>query len=153
MEGPSLPATPRPVLWIVVISFVLQVAAIGIFRQYHTRVGDDHFGFGWEMGRVARSIAQGRGFSSPYGGNTGLSAWEPPLYPYLMAGVFKFFGIYSYASAWVLLSINSLFAALTTIPVYLIAYRCFGARVALCSARAWAFNPYVWYWSIHWIWD
>jgi len=23
----------------------------------------------------------------------------------------------------------------------------------LWSARAWAFNPYVWYWSIHWIWD
>jgi 4-amino-4-deoxy-L-arabinose transferase-like glycosyltransferase len=153
MQRLKLPAIPRSVLWMVVISFVLQVAAIGVFRQYQTRVGDDHFGFGWEMGRVARSIAQGRGFGSPYEGSTGPSAWEPPLYPYLMAGVFKIFGIYSYASAWILLSINSLFAALTTIPVYLIAYRSFGARVALWSARAWAFNPYVWYWSIHWIWD
>ena len=69
------------------------------------------------MGRVARSIALGRGFSSPYDGNTGPTAWEPPLYPYLMAGVFKVFGIYSYASAWVLLSINGLFATLTCIPI------------------------------------
>src|SRR5271165_5436137 len=105
------------------------------------------------MGRVGRSIALGQGFSNPYGDSTGPSAWEPPLYPYLIGGVFKIFGVYTYASAWVLLSINSLFAALTTIPVFLIAHRTFGARVGIWSARAWALNPYVWYWSIHWIWD
>jgi 4-amino-4-deoxy-L-arabinose transferase-like glycosyltransferase len=129
------------------------VAAIGVFRQYHTRTGEDNFGFGFEMGRVGRAVALGQGFSNPYGGSTGPSAWEPPLYPYLIGGIFKIFGVYTYASAWVLLSINSLFAALTTIPVYLVAHRTFGARVALWSARAWALNPYVWYWSIHWIWD
>ena len=153
MERPSLPAIPRSVLWMVLLSFLLQVAAIGVFRQYHTRPGEDNFGFGFEMGRVGRSIALGQGFSNPYGGNTGPSAWEPPLYPYLIGGVFKIFGVYTYASAWVLLSINSLFAALTTIPVFLIAHRTFGPRVALWSARAWALNPYVWYWSVHWIWD
>jgi 4-amino-4-deoxy-L-arabinose transferase-like glycosyltransferase len=137
----------------VLLSFVLQVAGIGVFRQYHTRSGEDNFGFGFEMGRVGRSVALGRGFSSPYEGNTGPSAWEPPLYPYLVGGVFKIFGVYTYASAWVLLSINSLFAALTTLPVYWIAHRSFGPRVALWSARTWALNPYVWYWSIHWIWD
>ena len=153
MEKASLPAVPKSVLWLVVLSFLLQVAMIGIFRQYRTRAEEDHFGFGWEMGRVARSIALGQGFSNPYGGNTGPSAWEPPLYPYLMAGVFKIFGIYTYASAWVLLTINSLFAALTTIPIFLIAHKTFGERVAIWSARAWALNPYIWYWSIHWIWD
>jgi 4-amino-4-deoxy-L-arabinose transferase-like glycosyltransferase len=140
-------------LWMALLSFVLQVAGIGVFRQYHTRSGEDNFGFGFEMGRVGRSVALGRGFSSPYEGNTGPSAWEPPLYPYLIGGVFKIFGVYTYASAWVLLSINSLFAALTTHPVYWIAHRSFGPRVALWSARTWALNPYVWYWSIHWIWD
>jgi 4-amino-4-deoxy-L-arabinose transferase-like glycosyltransferase len=153
MERPNQPAIPRSVLWMVLLSFVLQVAAIGVFRQYHTRTGEDNFGFGFEMGRVGRAVALGQGFSNPYGGSTGPSAWEPPLYPYLIGGIFKIFGVYTYASAWVLLSINSLFAALTTIPVYLVAHRTFGARVALWSARAWALNPYVWYWSIHWIWD
>jgi 4-amino-4-deoxy-L-arabinose transferase-like glycosyltransferase len=117
------------------------------------RTVEDHFGFGFEMGRVGRSIALGQGFSNPYGDDTGPSAWEPPLYPYLIGGVFKIFGVYTRASAWVLLSINSLFASLTTIPVFLIAQRAFGASIAKWSARAWALNPYVWYWSIHWIWD
>jgi 4-amino-4-deoxy-L-arabinose transferase-like glycosyltransferase len=70
-----------------------------------------------------------------------------------MAAVFRLFGIYSYASAWTLLTINSLAAALTVIPIFLIARRTFGERVAIWSAWAWALNPYVWYWSIHWIWD
>ena len=124
-----------------------------LLHQYRTRPGNDNFEFGWEMGRVARSIALGHGFSSPYEGNTGPTAWEPPLYPYLMAGVFKIFGIYSHASAWVLLSINSLFATFTTIPIFLIARKTFGERVASWSAYGWALNPYIWYWSIHWIWD
>jgi len=137
----------------MLVSFVLQVAVIGIFRQYKTRAGNDHFGFGWEMGRIARSIAQGEGFSNPYGDHTGPSAWEPPLYPYFMGGVFKIFGIYSYTSAWVILSFNSLLSALTCIPVYLIAKRQFGERVALWSARTWALLPWIWYWSVHWLWD
>ncbi len=146
-------AIRKTLLRLILLSFVLQVASIGIFRQYKTRTEDDHFGFGWEMGRIARSIAQGQGFSNPYGGNTGPTAWEPPPYPYLMGGVFKIFGIYTFASAWVLLIFNSLLSALTCVPVYLIAERAFGARVALWSARVWALLPYVWYWSIHWPWD
>jgi 4-amino-4-deoxy-L-arabinose transferase-like glycosyltransferase len=151
-KAPSV-AVPGSLLWLVLASFVFQVAAIGAFHQYRARTEDDHFGFGWEMGRVARSIAQGQGFSNPYGGNTGPTAWEPPLYPYLMAGVFKIFGVYTHASAWVLLTINSLLAALTCIPIYLIGMKTFGERAAIWSARIWALLPYVWYWSIHWIWD
>jgi len=72
---------------------------------------------------------------------------------YLMAAVFKVFGVYTYASAWALLTINSLLSALTCIPIYLIASKTFGQRVALWSARTWAFLPYIWYWSVQWIWD
>ena len=144
---------PRFFLWLLPLSFVLQVASIGVFHQYRTRPGNDHFEFGWEMGRIGRSIASGEGFSNPYEGRTGPSAWEPPLYPFLIGGVFRLFGVYSRASAWVLLTINSLFATLTSIPVFLIARRTFGESVARWSAYAWGLNPYVWYWSIHWIWD
>ena len=146
-------ALPKSILWLIPLSFVIQLALIGALHEYRMRAVEDHFGFGFEMGRVGRSIALGQGFSNPYGDDTGPSAWEPPLYPYLIGGVFKVFGIYSNVSAWILLSINSLFASLTTIPVFLIAQRSFDKRVAIWSARAWALNPYVWYWSIHWIWD
>jgi 4-amino-4-deoxy-L-arabinose transferase-like glycosyltransferase len=155
----TLSAATRSFLFrLMLLSFVLQLAAIGILHQYKTRADDDHFAFGWEMGRIGRSIAQGEGFSSPYGGHTGPTAWEPPLYPFVMGGVFKVFGIYTYASAWVLLTFNSLLAALTCIPVYLIADRSFsdrdgGERIARWSAGIWALLPYVWYWSIHWLWD
>ena len=153
MARSARPALPKFFLWLLPLSFALQVAAIGALHEYRTRPGDDHFEFGWEMGRVARSIVEGHGFSSPYEGNTGPTAWEPPLYPYLMAGVFKVFGIYSQASAWVLLTINSLLATLTCIPIFSIAHKTFGERIAIWSAYAWALNPYIWYWSIHWIWD
>ncbi len=137
----------------VLVSLVLQVAAIGVFHQYRFRPGDDHFAFGWEMGRVGRSLALGQGFSNPYGDSTGPTAWEPPLYPYLIGAVFKLFGIYSSASAWVLLTINSLFTALTTIPIFFIARKTMGEKVALWSAWTWALLPYAMYWSIHWVWD
>jgi 4-amino-4-deoxy-L-arabinose transferase-like glycosyltransferase len=147
------PALPRSFRWLLALSFILQVAAIGAFHEYRPRAGDDHFEFGWEMGRVGRSIAVGHGFSSPYDGNTGSTAWEPPLYPYLIGGVFKIFGVYTPASAWVLLSVNSLFATLTCIPIFFIAHNTFGERVALWSACGWGLCPYVWYWSVRWIWD
>ncbi len=153
MLRPLRPSLPKSFLWLLPLSFLLQLASIGVLHQYRMRPGEDNFGFGFEMGRIGRSIAQGHGFSSPYEGNTGPSAWEPPLYPYLIGGVFKLFGIYTYASAWVLLGINCVFATLTTIPIYWIAHRTFGERIAIWSAYTWALNPYVWYWGVHWIWD
>jgi 4-amino-4-deoxy-L-arabinose transferase-like glycosyltransferase len=153
MPRPARPALPRCFLWLLPLSFLLQLASIGVLHEYRWRPGYDNFEFGWEMGRIGRSIAQGHGFSSPYEGNTGPSAWEPPLYPFLIAGVFKVFGIYTVASAWVLLSINCVFATLNTIPIYWIAHRTFGERVAFWSALGWALNPYVWSWGVHWIWD
>ena len=146
-------AQQRTLRHTVIVSFLLQVLAIGVLHTYRIRTTDNHFGFGWEMGCVGRAIASGRGFSDPYCAGTGPGAWEPPLYPYLIGAVFKAFGTYTAASAWVLLTINSLFSALTCIPIYLIALRLTDERVARWSAWAWALLPYVWYWSIHWVWD
>jgi len=137
----------------LVLSFLLQVAAIGLLHTYRFRSTDNHFAFGWEMGCIGRALALGQGFSDPFCVPTGPSAWEPPLYPYLIGGVFKLFGIYSNASAWVLLIINCVFSALTCIPTYLIAKRIFGEAMARCSVWVWALLPYTWYWSIHWVWD
>ncbi len=153
MQTSRRPKLPTFFLWLLPLSLFLQIACIGLFHQYRVRPGNDNFEFGWEMGRVGRSIALGQGFSNPYDGNTGPTAWEPPPYPYLMGGVFRVFGIYTRSSAWVLLTINSLFATLTCLPIYLSAQKTFGERIAYWSAIGWGLCPYVWYWSIHWIWD
>jgi len=144
----------KQLIWIVLIAFLIRIAAIGITHTYRPRVTENHFGFGWEMGRIARSLAAGEGYASPFAHTgTGPTAWEPPIYPFFMAGVFKIFGTYTHVSAFVLLTVNSFFSALTCIPVFVLARRMFGLRVARWSAWAWALFPYAMYWCVKWLWE
>jgi 4-amino-4-deoxy-L-arabinose transferase-like glycosyltransferase len=141
------------VLWMVVIAFVLRLALIIVGHTYKFKAYDNDFSFGWEMGRIGRAIATGHGFADPFDGQTGPTAWEPPLYPYLIGGVFRLAGVYSQASAFLLLSINSIFSALTCIPIFLIARKCFNEKVAAWTAWAWAILPSVMYWCTRWVWE
>jgi 4-amino-4-deoxy-L-arabinose transferase-like glycosyltransferase len=145
-----LRTSPR---WMVAIALLLRVTWIVIGHTYKFKSSDDSFGFGWEMGRIGASLASGHGFSSPFGPSTGPTAWEPPLYPYLTAGVFLVFGIYSKASAFVLLTMNSVFSALTCVPIFRIARRIFSERVAVGSAWAWALLPNVLFWCTRAVWE
>jgi 4-amino-4-deoxy-L-arabinose transferase-like glycosyltransferase len=140
-------------LWMFVISLLLRLAYILLAHTYKFKPDQDHFSFGYEMGRIGRAIATGRGFADPFDGQTGPTAWEPPLYPYLIAAVFKLTGVYSAASALILLTINSIFSSLTCIPIFLIARKCFSERVAVWSVWAWALLPTVMYWSSRWVWE
>ncbi len=140
-------------LWIVAIALVLRVGWIILGHTYKFKTTDDNFSFGWEMGRIAASLASGHGFSNQFGPATGPTAWEPPLYPYLIAGVFEVFGIYSKASAFVLLTLNSVCSALTCIPIFLIARRMFSEKVAIWSAWAWALLPNVIFWCTRAVWE
>ena len=145
--------------WIVIVAFALRFGYIVIGHTYRfsrkpaVQANEKDFDFGFEMGRVGRSLAQGEGFANPFNGTTGPTAWEPPLYPFLIAGVFRVFGVYSRASAIFLLSLNSLFSALTCIPIFLIAKRCFSERVAVGTAWTWALLPSVIFWCTRWVWE
>src|SRR5580700_2292619 len=139
--------------WMVAIALLLRVGWILIGHTYKFKSQEQNFGFGFEMGRIGAAIASGHGFSNPFVAPTGPTAWEPPLYPYLIAGVFQVFGIYSRASAFVLLSINSFFSALTCIPIFLIARRIFSDKVAVGSAWTWALLPYAMTWCTRWVWE
>ena len=135
------------------VGLVARELAIFIGHTYRISKLEGSFGFGWETGRIARSVALGQGFSSPFQDGTGPTAWLAPIYPYLLAGVFKVFGIYTVRSAIVILSINSIFSALTIIPVFYIARRTFGHRAAMWSGWLAALFPYAWYWAIKWAWE
>jgi 4-amino-4-deoxy-L-arabinose transferase-like glycosyltransferase len=141
------------IFFIVLVALVLRLAVITIGHTYRITPRRDHFQFGWEMGRLARSIATGQGFSSPTDLPSGPSAWAPPLYPYILAGVFKLSGVYSAASAWVILAFNSIFAALTCLTLYRIAEHMYGLAVARATAWTWAVFPYVIYWPVRVVWE
>ena len=105
----------------------------------------------WAFGRVARSIAQGHGFGNPLA-DTGPSALLPSIYC-TARGIFKIFGIYTRASIIAALVLNSLFSAFTCVPVYRIAERCFGSRVAKWACWGWALSPYGIYYGADWAWS
>lgn len=48
--------------------------------------------FQQETGNIAYSLAQGKGFSALFRMDTGPTAWLAPVYPLLVAGIFKIFG-------------------------------------------------------------
>src|ERR1700674_1174249 len=105
-------------LCMVLVALTIRLVVVGFLYQEQLDPDRDHWPFSYENGRVARSIVEGRGFSSPLFEDTGASAWMTPLYPYVTAGVFKIFGTYTAASAIVLLSMQCLFSALNCLPVF-----------------------------------
>jgi 4-amino-4-deoxy-L-arabinose transferase-like glycosyltransferase len=110
--------------------------------------------YGYETGHIAASIASGKGFSSPLPFfETGPTAWLSPIYPYLVAGIFKLGGIFTVKSHAVIQMMNCLFSAVTIFPIYAIAKRSFGAGVAIFSCWLWVFWPAAWHVPIADIWD
>ncbi len=152
-NDPARQPLHHSILFIVLIALMLRLAVITVGHTYRITPRRDHFQFGWEMGRLARSIATGQGFSSPTDLPTGPSAWAPPLYPYILAGVFKLFGVYSAFSAWVILAFNGIFASLTCLTLYRIAEGIYGTSVARATAWTWAVFPYAIYWPVRVVWE
>lgn len=137
----------------ILAAFAIRLLIV-IFTYRDLPDADKHFeAFGWEMGWVARALASGHGFSSPYYPWSGPTAMQPPLYPFLLSLVFRLFGIYTLISAFVTLTINSLLSALTCIPVYFSAKYSLGPRPARIAAWVWAFYPFAIYFSAGRVWE
>jgi 4-amino-4-deoxy-L-arabinose transferase-like glycosyltransferase len=147
---PAGVTAPWRIFW---VGFALRVLYMTVAHTWRIRVLMDHFQFGWELGRIARSVVAGQGYGNPFLGHTGPTTWIPPLYTLLVAAVFRVFGIYSAPSAWVIFAINSAFSGATALCVYEIAARCYGGRVALWSGWLWALYPAAMQYAVHWVWD
>ncbi len=139
----------------VIILVAFSIRLVVVFFTYRGLPDADKFyeQFGWEEGWVARALASGHGFSSPYPPWSGPTAIVPPLYPGLLALVFKLFGVYTLTSGFIILSINSLFSALTCIPVYFSAKYSLSARYAKYAAWTWALYPFAIYFSAGRVWE
>ena len=138
--------------WIVLVALALRLMVMSCLYPERTDPARDHWRCGGEAGRIARSIAQGEGFSNPLFGKTGPTAWLAPVFPYLLAAIFKILGIFSKESAIAALALDCWFSALTCIPIYFIARKHFGEDAAAWAGWAWAFFPYAIFFSADFIW-
>jgi hypothetical protein len=154
-------ALPWNIFW---VALFVRIAYMTLAHTWRVRPFGDHFQFGWEMARIARALVTGYGYADPFNGHTGPTAWVTPAYPLLIAGVFKLFGIYSAASAWVLLAFNSLLNALMVLTTWEIAARCCQPalsaapypdryKVARWAAWLWALYPAAMQYAVKWIWE
>ena len=136
----------------VAVALVLRLTVMMFVYPERLNPDREYWRFGGETGRIARSLVQGHGYSSPLHANTGPTAWMPPVYPGLLAGVFRVFGVYTKPSALVILSLGCLFSALACIPIFLIARKKFGDRAAVWAGWLWVFFPYAIFFSADFIW-
>ena len=137
----------------VLVALALRLIAVALLYQAQLDPVRNYMVFGWETGSTARAIAAGEGFSSPLPEGGGPSALLPPIYTYLLAGTFRLFGTFSKESALAILGLNSVFSALTCLPIYLAARQSFGGRVACWSGWAWALFPYAVFFSAARVWN
>ncbi len=128
------------------------VVVVASYRYVAANV-DQYSQFGAEMGWTARSIASGLGFSSPYIRLTGPTALMPPLYPYLLAGIFRILGIYTAPAAFMALGLNALFSSLTCVPIFFFTRNALDTHLARIASLAWAIYPFSIYFGASRVWD
>ena len=109
--------------------------------------------FLFESGNIAHSLAEGKGFASPFRVDTGPTAWITPLYPLLIAGIFRIFGVYTFAAFVAAISLNILASAAACIPVYSIGRSVGGTAVGAGAAWLWAIFPNAILLAVESVWD
>ena len=111
-------------------------ATVFIFRNYF---GPQLLFVQNESSHIASALVTGWGFSSPYANvPVAATAQQPPLYPLILAGIFKLFGTCTVSSAWAAVVLNILAGALTAVLLYYVGNLYFTKTVGLVAAWVWA---------------
>ncbi len=109
--------------------------------------------FEQETGNIAMALATGKGFSSPTRRNTGPTAWLTPVYPALVAGIFRMFGVFTLHAFYAAAALNILFSVATCVPIYFAGRRIASTAAASLAAWLWALFPNANVIPFQWIWD
>jgi len=94
-----------------------------------------------EPSAIARAIVEGRGFSSAFHDANGPTAWLAPVYPALLACIFKLFGIQTRASQIAPILLNVLFSSLTSVVLFRFGRDQFDDLTGTIAGWAWALSP------------
>ncbi|HTZ33711.1 MAG TPA: glycosyltransferase family 39 protein [Methylomirabilota bacterium] len=106
-----------------------------------------------EVGNIAAALARGDGFCCVFRQPTGPTAWVAPIYPLLLAAVFRLFGTFTLPSFYAAVALNAVFSSLACIPLYSAARRVGGSSLAVRAAWLWALSPTGLIIPYAWIWD
>jgi 4-amino-4-deoxy-L-arabinose transferase-like glycosyltransferase len=106
-----------------------------------------------EVGNVASALAQGHGFCCLFREPTGPTAWLAPVYPLLIAGIFKLFGTFTLRSFYAAVFLNCLFSSLASIPVFYCGKRVASQQTAVLASWLWAIFPSGIILPFEFIWD
>jgi hypothetical protein len=109
--------------------------------------------FLFESGNIAYSLASGHGFGSPFRADTGPTAWMTPVYPLILSGIMRLFGIYTFQSWVAAVVMNASFSTLACIPLYYAGKRIGGAGPGAAAAWLWAIFPNAILLSFQSLWD
>ncbi|MDR3742156.1 MAG: glycosyltransferase family 39 protein [Terracidiphilus sp.] len=139
----------KPILWMVCVALAIRLAVVPfMLEEWMSPYNVAHY----KQGNVAQALLAGKGFGSPFLSDQP-SAVLPPIYPLIVAALFGIFGVHTAPAMIAVLALNCIFSAFACIPVFLIARRSFGERVAMWSGWGWALSPYGIYFSAEWAWS
>jgi len=144
-------ATSLPL--IVVVAFGVRVGFAWDQTSKLPREATGIVGFQTEAGHIAYSLTTGKGFASPFQRDSGPTAWLTPVYPLLVAGIFKVFGIYTGTAFFAAVFLNICFSAATCVSIFYAGKRVAGLGVAGGAAWLWALFPNAVLIPFEWIWD
>jgi hypothetical protein len=136
----------------VVVAYALRMALLWISQENDSAHPMLQV-LGLEEGRVAWSLATGKGFFGPFPGYETVTAWLAPVYPFLWAICLRLWHLNSEALILLSQTMNCAFSAATCWPIFAIGKKLFGEKVGLASAWAWVFLPYAILMPLEWTWD
>jgi hypothetical protein len=141
-------------LWLIMlVALALRLGYMWQFQSIHPRQGVSVIPFLFESGNIAHSLATGHGFSSPFRVDTGPTAWMTPLFPLLLAGIFRIFGAYTFHAWAAMVLLNITCCTLACIPIYFAAKRIGGGALAAGAAWLWAIFPNAILMPVESMWD
>jgi len=129
-------------LWLIMlVALALRLGYMWQFQNIHPRQGVSVIPFLFESGNIAHSLSTGHGFSSPFRVDTGPTAWMTPLFPLLLAGIFRLFGAYTFHAWAATVLFNISCCTLACIPIYFAGKRIGGILLGAGAAWLWAIFP------------
>jgi hypothetical protein len=132
-------ATSLPL--ILVVAFLLRSLFAWDYIRQNPRHALGVIPFLEEAGNIAASLATGHGFSSPFRMETGPTAWMTPIYPGLLAGIFRIFGVRTFESFVAAVALNIVASVLVCVPIFYAGKKIAGTNVGAGAGWLWAIFP------------